>query len=233
MVLLAGFFIAYTSFRKFVTHRPLTSSLRSSKARSGCYEFSETRTGGNRQPKLIRVPWCRQATGTYCCPAVMQSLIYYYCANNPKERFIRQDTLAKELETGEGGTSFCAVEKVAKRHGLQAKSYHNMGLHSLKSNLDRDRPVICSIQAWRDFYIPYKCDWNDGHFVIAIGYDEKNIYFMDPSVLGNYTYIPILEFLERWHDLDVDEVTQLIQSGVAVWRDKPKEYIPRRILRTG
>jgi uncharacterized protein len=182
--------------------------------------------------KLIKVPWCRQENTTYCGPAAMQSLIYYYFANNSKERFIHQDTLAKELETGEEGTPFCTFEKVAKSHGLKAKSYHNMGLHSLKSHLDRGRAVICSIQAWRDFYTPYKHDWDDGHFVIAIGYDKKNIYFMDPSVLGNYTFIPIHQFLKRWHDLDVDGVTKLIQSGVVIWRDKPEEYIPRRIRRT-
>lgn len=183
--------------------------------------------------KLIRVPWCRQDNGTYCCPACMQSVIYYYFANDPKERFIHQDTLAKELGTNEEGTPFGTIEKVAKSHGLKAKSYHNMKLHSLKSNLDRGRSVICSIQAWQDFYTPYKHDWNDGHFVIAIGYDKKNVYFMDPSVLGNYTFIPIHQFLDRWHDLDVDEVTKLIQSGVVVWRDKPKEYIPSKIRRTG
>ncbi len=51
--------------------------------------------------------------------------------------------------------------------------------------------------------------WNEGvrlvgpnHYAVAIGYDEKHIYFMDPSTLGHYTFIPIAEFLDRWHDMD-------------------------------
>jgi len=45
-------------------------------------------------------------------------------------------------------------------------------------------------------------DWEDGHYVVGIGYDSNNIYFMDPATMGNYTYIPVDEFLARWHDKD-------------------------------
>lgn len=32
-----------------------------------------------------------------------------------------------------------------------------------------------------------------------IGYDLERFYFMDPSTLANYTYIPVQEFEDRWH----------------------------------
>src|SRR5205823_4615259 len=52
----------------------------------------------------------------------------------------------------------------------------------------------------RDFK-PWATDWDDGHWVVAVGYDKNNLYFMDPSTAGRYTYIPKAQFLERWHDI--------------------------------
>jgi hypothetical protein len=53
-----------------------------------------------------------------------------------------------------------------------------------------------AIQAWVDnndgkFPIDWKNLWDDGHYCVAVGYDEERIFFMDPSTLGHYTYIPI------------------------------------------
>ena len=42
------------------------------------------------------------------------------------------------------------------------------------------------------------------HFRV-VGFDRKYLYFMDPSTLGNYAFIPIPEFLARWHDYYIDE----------------------------
>jgi hypothetical protein len=55
--------------------------------------------------------------------------------------------------------------------------------------------------------------------VVAIGYDAKNMYFMDPATTGNYTYIPIPEFLTRWHD--VDGHTRLRNFGMVISKGEP------------
>ena len=49
------------------------------------------------------------------------------------------------------------------------------------------------IQAYKskDDKTPWKDDWVDGNYIVAIGYDENNIYFEDPSILGGVGYIPI------------------------------------------
>jgi hypothetical protein len=40
-------------------------------------------------------------------------------------------------------------------------------------------PVIILIQAWRDEdnLTPWVDDWEDGHYVVVIGYDAQNLYF--------------------------------------------------------
>ena len=79
------------------------------------------------------------------------------------------------------------------------------GLTSLELQqiLDQGRPVIVLIQAWGNKTLDqYATDKDDGHYVVAVGYDAANFYFMDPSTAGNYTFIPRDEFLRRWHDVD-------------------------------
>ena len=82
------------------------------------------------------------------------------------------------------------------------------------------QPVICLIQAWTDRKgNNYAKDWDDGHYVVAVGYDPKNIYFMDPCTLGNYTFIPTDEFLQRWHDKDTSE--KLNHFALTLTKPKP------------
>lgn len=61
----------------------------------------------------------------------------------------------------------------------------------------------------------YKKDWDDGHYVVAIGYDKNHLYFEDPySVLR--TYLSIKEVNERWHD-DTVKMGKLKNIGIAVY----------------
>jgi predicted double-glycine peptidase len=46
------------------------------------------------------------------------------------------------------------------------------------------------MQAWSDPIVDYTNNFDDGHFVVAIGYDLNYIYFEDPWILGSIAYIP-------------------------------------------
>lgn len=46
--------------------------------------------------------------------------------------------------------------------------------------------MIVAIQAWAEEGVDYNNDWDDGHYVVVIGYDSDNMFFMDPSTLGIY-----------------------------------------------
>ena len=77
---------------------------------------------------------------------------------------------------------------------------------ALLGYIDRGIPVICSIQAWGDEKADYYAKDDNGHYVVAIGYDETHLYFMD-SVANHekspanprYGYLTRTEFLKRWH----------------------------------
>eukprot|EP01113_Clastostelium_recurvatum_P033415 TRINITY_DN4406_c0_g2_i1.p1 TRINITY_DN4406_c0_g2~~TRINITY_DN4406_c0_g2_i1.p1 ORF type:complete len:285 (-),score=61.06 TRINITY_DN4406_c0_g2_i1:63-917(-) len=49
--------------------------------------------------------------------------------------------------------------------------------------------------------------------------NDSNIYFMDPSSTGTYTFIPVGEFLSRWHDYERDG-NRLVHFGFTLTKDK-------------
>ncbi|MHC1760019.1 MAG: C39 family peptidase [Negativicutes bacterium] len=105
------------------------------------------------------------------------------------------DVLSTEVKPDqENGTNYLNVASFAKSLGFDVNIRTHMTLDELKRHIDQKRPILLAIQAWADSKFSYLSNQNeDGHYVVAIGYDDKNFYFMDPSTLGHYTYI----FLRR------------------------------------
>ena len=172
---------------------------------------------------IIRVPTCRQSFDYTCGVASLQSIMRYYGDE------IREDSLSKELgATPEDGTECVKIAQVAKDKGYQVDMKTEADIGDLKRSIDKGIPSIVAIQAWNDD--PKKDDsndWEDGHYAVAIGYDSKNIYFMDPSTLGNYTYIPCDEFLKRWHDEDKGK--KYTQTMISISKSTPPAYKPTAI----
>jgi predicted double-glycine peptidase len=163
--------------------------------------------------KIIQVPLCRQATEYTCGVAALQSIFAFYGED------IREELLAKQLGSNEkNGTSHKNIAKLAKAKGYEVNITEQTSIEKLKSILNKGNPVICLIQAWAEKKVDYKNDWDNGHYVVAIGYDNKNIYFMDPATIGNYTYIPIQEFLTRWHDKEGSK--KILQFAMVITKDK-------------
>lgn len=132
----------------------------------------------------------------------MQSILYALDETDDYS----EDTLAKELKANPAeGTSYRAMADFAASKKYHVETKTGMTLEDLRRFLDDRTPVIVLIQAWADSPVDYSTDWADGHYAVAIGYDMENVYFMDPSSLGNYTYLPNREFLDRWHDEDKGE----------------------------
>lgn len=162
---------------------------------------------------LIRIPLTRQATDYTCGASAMQSMFGFYGED------LNESELAKILKTNEEeGTDYNEIVSVAKEKGYAVNVYKDMTLKDLKKLLDKKIPVLCLIQAWATKKVDYKTDWNDGHYVVAIGYDKNKIYFMDPSTLGNYTYIDQKAFLKRWHDKNSKE--ELNHFGLTIKKKK-------------
>jgi predicted double-glycine peptidase len=172
---------------------------------------------------LIRVPLVRQYTGYTCGVSSLESIFAYYGQD------YRGDKLARALKTTpENGTDYRDIIRVAVTNGYRVQTFNGMTIDQLKEFIDLQTPVLLAIQAWPEKPVPdWSQDWKDGHYVVAIGYDSDNVYFMDPATIGNYTYIPVDEFLARWHDKD-QRGQKLINFGVVIDGKEPA-YDPDQI----
>jgi len=108
----------------------------------------------------------------------------------------------KELGTNpDDGTSYRKMAEYANKHGLHAESRDKLTCKQLEQLLQKGTLVICSIQAYGD---PERYDKDEsGHYVVAIGFNDKHFYFMDSSVPSDQHrrgYLPKEEFDRRWHD---------------------------------
>ena len=143
----------------------------------------------------VRVPLARQATGYTCGVAALQSVLHYF--GKP----FRQDVLADALGSSPAqGTNYKRMAAFAQANGLACIVQEGMSPTTLRSLVDDGKPVMSALQAWATPGTDYSIAWDDGHYVIVVGYHGADFYFMDPSVLGNYAYLPEDELLIRWHD---------------------------------
>ncbi len=183
---------------------------------------------------LIRVPLVRQMRDYTCGAAALQSVLLYYGED------IGQTELARFLGSGpQKGTSYRAILRYANRNFPDPRKRNfwmwkrcGMTIDDLKQVIDRGKPTILVFQAWAKPGVNWKKEWDEGHYAVAVGYDEKNVYFMDPSVTGHYAFIPAGEFLDRWHDRDPSTGERLIQCGLVIGNDwKTPSYDYRVIER--
>ena len=170
----------------------------------------------NNIEHLIRVPLVRQPDAYTCGVAAVLSVLAYYGIE------IGYDDIAKSVKaTPADGVDHRNLIKFLKEKGLSVELHKGMLLSDLQSFIDKGIPVILVIQAWGKDPSKYESVWDTGHYVVAIGYDEYNVYFMDPATLGNYTYIPRDELAKRWHDQDQD--IKLRQAGIVIKAEKKYE----------
>lgn len=163
---------------------------------------------------FLQLPLVRQSTDYTCGAAAALSILGYFGENN------LESEIAKELGTKPSiGTHHQKMISFFKSKNFQVEAHSEMSIEELKAFIKQGKPVLCLIQAWEDDVTDYSNYWGIGHYVVAIGYDNQNIYFMDPWVLGQYTYLPQDEFINRWHQLTSDNM-HLIHWGMAVSKSK-------------
>lgn len=158
--------------------------------KSNFYDYSKC-------DRFIKVPLCLQETPYTCGVACVQSILAGYGI------IYRQDYLSEMLKQKPiYGTDYKNIIAFMEMLGFQASLSIEMDIDILKENIDYGITPILIVQAWKDDEIDYPYDWRDSHYIIACGYDEHRIIFMDPWTLGNYTYITNDELMKRWHSID-------------------------------
>lgn len=182
-------------------------------------DFSAPAVSGLPAPRVPAdyqpVPVTVQETSYSCGVAAGLSVLRYRQAYAGNER-----SLYKLMGTRrKDGTPPEGIEKGLEHFGLQARVQENMTLEDLRAALRRGDTVILDIQAWRgDEDTPWSQRWDDGHYVVLTGMDEDLAYVMDPSTPERYTYLPLPELLERWHDYESrgGRIRRYLQMGIVV-----------------
>jgi hypothetical protein len=160
---------------------------------------------------------------------------------------IREDRLATRLGASAGaGTSHQRISRFFKEENFTVHTHKHMTIAQLRGFVDRGRPVLVALQAWTEAELHpsrtfWENDWEDGHYSVVIGMDSDNVFLMDPSTLGFYTFIPVDEFSARWHDIagphSYPDGEICNQMGIVAHFDQPdaapKPYTPARFQLRG
>ena len=166
---------------------------------SGCCPNLVAHKGVGQEgaPHILNIPDVRQATSYTCGVACAQAILSYYGIDEREDRLVEQFGA-----TEKNGTSPSQLLAGFALYGLSAVLKEQTTLDDLRVNLKQNIPTMVAIQAWVEKYPPsdWSQTWEDGHWVIVIGLDERNVYFEDPSILGDRGWLTQAEFLARWHD---------------------------------
>jgi predicted double-glycine peptidase len=165
----------------------------SARAAEDCPSVSSTAT--------LAVPLVRQATTYSCGPASLLSILYYWGVYDHGE-----SALYPALgTTPEDGTRPDKLVEAAKSFGLSAELREGATLCDLRRAVAAGETVIVNFQAWGEgatAKLPWREDWEDGHYAVLVGMTADRAYFMDPSTGGALAYVPLSELPARWHDYD-------------------------------
>lgn len=164
--------------------------------------------------KLLPFPENIQTYDYDCGAKALQSVLIYYGLD------VREDIIIQAAHTTKSGTNPQAIVAVAKKYKLKAVA-GEMTISEVKEYIDRKIPVILALQAWtRKEKVDWINDWQDGHYVVAIGYDNDRIIFADPASIQR-TYLSYDESKKRWHDID-NRGKKYYHLGIAIFGSKPK-----------
>ena len=110
----------------------------------------------------------------------------------------------------------------AQGYGLHVDPRCPMSDADLVAFLDAGKPVVVLLQAWGEEgdetpRAGYQDIWDDGHWLVAIGYDQDGVYFEDPSLQGIRGYLSFVELGERWHAWGRNQ-QRVCRFGAAVWK---------------
>ncbi|WP_269849491.1 C39 family peptidase [Methanosarcina horonobensis] len=67
--------------------------------------------------------------------------------------------------------------------GFRAEVRENLTLDDLKKSIEEGVPVIVEGQAWKEENQTWEMNEN-GHYMVVIGVDSKNVYLEDPGYLA-------------------------------------------------
>jgi predicted double-glycine peptidase len=175
----------------------------------------------------IPLPYYTQNYDHTCGETALASILTYLMEKDIDEKNVVDEL---NIDRNDGLDPYEIVSYLISKK-LKFKEFRQMSIPQLKKCIDEYKPVLMMIQAWGDRYWKnaYKHYWKSGHWIVAIGYDDDNFYFEDPTIKGKFRgYIKIDELYNRWHDIENyhsrdNRVHHTEQYGIAIWNDKIKK----------
>ena len=174
---------------------------------------------------MIDLPAGIQTFDYDCGAKALQLVMAYYGVE------VRESQLLKELKTTKNGTSVKNMIAVAEKKGFQVIANCGVSLDTVKQYVDQKHPVIVLIQAWANRYMTiedWREDYDDGHYVVVIGYEGSVIVFEDPSSFRR-TWLTTEEFLFRWHDIDTKTREKLDHFAMVLLGKQPGPRTPQHM----
>lgn len=145
----------------------------------------------------VPLPDVQQPDYYSCGAAVLMSIGSYYGVG-PEDIEDWKTDLGTRTDTGTDVEPM--VEYARNKLGMEVSVVErDMTDDQVRAALDQGKPVVCLIQAYGE---PgeYEKRNDNGHYVVAIGYDRENVYFMDPNLTGRRGFLSWPEFHRRWHE---------------------------------
>jgi len=171
--------------------------------------------------KLMEFPELRQSYSYDCGASALQGVFFYY-GFEPREV-----DLVKELNVDpEIGAEPADIVRVCKKYGLRAETRENMTIDDLKKNVDAGVPTLLIVQAWPDKPVDWEMEYDWGHYVVAIGYDDKRVYFEDPASTVR-TWLTYDELNKRWHAYE-DQEKKSDHFGIEIY-GKPSGFHHQKV----
>lgn len=143
-------------------------------------------------PRKLSVPYYPQKAEGFCLAACAQMVLHYWGIER------RQDDLAQRL--GVEPTIGVPASRIKRLTFPNLVVVYDIGdWATLSACLDDDVPVIAMIQAGELAY------WHGEYFqhaVVVVGYDESNVWLMDPDRQPGPVVVSIDEFMLAWGEVD-------------------------------
>jgi len=166
----------------------------------------------------------RQETEYSCGANALQAVLSYW------GRDVEEAELMKLLHTSsEVGTYPEDIARVARALGFEAEVRENLTLDEVKKFTANGAPMIGLAQVWlsqKESRTSAEEEWDNGHWIVVLGVDEKYVYFQDPYARMSKAFIPRKAFEAHWHQAmggDLTRSPKLIHLGIFIRGKKPAE----------
>jgi uncharacterized protein YvpB len=169
--------------------------------------------------KLLQFPRVEQPDNSTCGHTSIVMIAQYYGASY-KVDDIRQ--MVSQKENSEG-LSPETILKIASQLRFKAKVENGLSFEAIKTYINNDTPVIIELQSLEEpsQNHDWENEWENGHYVVAIGYTLENLIFADPQSFLK-SYLSYEELLPRWHDIDYGKKNEKL--AIIIERPNNKDF---------